>query len=68
MLSVEGETLLIRATVTMLRSRDVIQKGPALIECMIDVPVSVIFPVLKKKELLFTHLCECVCVYICIYI
>ena len=39
--------------VTMLRSRDVIHRGPAWFWCIIQVSVSVIIPVLKKKALLF---------------
>ena len=46
MLPLEGETLLLREMVTVLRSRDVIRRGPAL----------VIIPVLMKKSLLFDTL------------
>ena len=58
MLSFEGGTLLLREMVTMLKSRDVIHRGPTSFWCMIHVPVSVIIPVLKKKALLFdcTHI------------
>ena len=52
-LSFKGETLLLRETVTMLRSRDVIHKGPVSFWCMMHVPVSIIISVLKKKALLF---------------
>ena len=64
MLSFENETLLLRETVTMLRSRDVIHWGPASFWCMIHVPVSVIIPVLKKKALLF-YSPSYVCCYNC---
>ena len=53
MLSFEGGTLLLRETVTMLRSWDGIHRELASFSCMIHVPVSVIIPVLKKKVLLF---------------
>ena len=45
--------MLMKDFVTMLRSRDVIYKGPASFWCMIHVPVLVIIPVLRKKALLF---------------
>ena len=45
MLSSEGGTLLLSETVTMLRSRDVILRKPALFWCMVHVLVSVIIPV-----------------------
>ena len=63
MLSFEDGTLLLRKTVTMLRSRDVIHRGPALFWCTIHVPVQVIIPVLKKKALffLFTLVFACMC-------
>ena len=53
MLSFEDRTLLLRESVTVLRSRDVIHRGSASFWCMISVPVSVIIPVLKKKVVLF---------------
>ena len=53
MLLFESETLLLRETVTMLRSRDVIIRGPASFWYMTDVPVSVIIFVPKKKTLPF---------------
>ena len=53
MLSFEGGTLLFRETVTLLTSRNVIHRRPALFWCMIHVSVSAIIPVLKKKTLLF---------------
>ena len=57
MLSFEGGKLLLRETVTMLRSRDVIQRDPATFWRMIHIPMSVIISVLKKKALLFdSHL------------
>ena len=34
---------------------DMIHKGPASFYCLINVPVSVIIPVLKKKALFLTH-------------
>ena len=51
MLSFEGRTLLVRETLTMLISRDVIHRGSASFLCMIHVLVSVIIPVLKKKSI-----------------
>ena len=53
MLSFKGGTLLLREVVTLLRSRDVIHKGPASFWCKINVPVSVIIYVLKKTALPF---------------
>ena len=53
MLLFEGGKLLLRETVTMLRSRDVIHRGPAWFSCIIHVPASVIILVLKKKALIF---------------
>ena len=53
MLSLEGGTLLLSETVTMLRSKDVIQIGPASFWCMIHVPVLITIPVLKKMALIF---------------
>ena len=53
MLLFEGGTLLLRETVTILRNSDVIHKGPASFWYMIHDPMSIIIPVLKKKELLF---------------
>ena len=53
MLSFERGTLLLRETVTMLRSRDVIHRRPVSFLWMIHVSLSVIIPVLKKKALLF---------------
>ena len=53
MRSFEDGTSLLRETMTILRSRDVIHWGPASFWCMKHVPVSVIIPVLKKKALLF---------------
>ena len=53
MLSFEDETLLLRATVTMLRSRDVIHRRQASFWCMINVSILVIIAVLKKNPLLF---------------
>ena len=44
---------LFRETETMLRIKDVIHIGQVSFWCMIDDPVSVIIPVLKKKALLF---------------
>ena len=61
MLSFKGATLLLRETVTMLRSRNVIHKEPASFSCMIHVPVSIIIPVLKKNVYFLTPL---VCLYI----
>ena len=46
MLSFEGRTLLFRGIVIMLRSKDVIHRGPSSFWCMIHVPVLVIIPVL----------------------
>ena len=53
MFSIKSGTLLLRETMTMLRSRDVIQSGSASFWCMIHSLVSVIIPVLKKKALFF---------------
>ena len=53
MLSFEGGTLLLRETVTMLRSRDVIHRGLVSFRCMIHVLVSLIIPELKKRAKLF---------------
>ena len=53
MLSFEGKTLLFRETMTMLGSKNVIYRRPASFSCMIDVPVLVIIPVLKKKDIIF---------------
>ena len=71
MLSFEGGTLILRETLTMFRSRDVIRRGAALFWSMIHVPVSLIIPVQKKKALLFfiypcvyIYIYVCVCVYI----
>ena len=46
MLSFEGGTLPLRETATMLRSGDVIHRGPASFWCMIHAPVPVIISVL----------------------
>ena len=51
--SLQGATLLLRETLTMLGSKDVIHREPVLFLCMIHVPVSVTISVLKKKVLLF---------------
>ena len=64
MLSFEGGTLLLRETVTMLRSKDVIHRGPDSFGCMIHVPLSVIILVLKIKAL---HFDSSSCIYIYIY-
>ena len=53
MFSFEGGTLLLRETVTMLRSKDVIYWGLASFWFMIHVLMLVIIPVLKKKALFF---------------
>ena len=53
MLALKGRILLLREMVTMLRSRDMIHREPASFRCMIQVSVSVIISVLKKKALLF---------------
>ena len=50
MFSFEGGTSLLRETVTMLRNRDVIYRGPVSFWCMIPVPASLIIAVLKKKK------------------
>ena len=65
MFSFEGGTLLSRETVTMLRSRDVIHRGPASFWYRLHYPVSVVILVLKKKELLFVSAFS---IYIYIYI
>ena len=52
MLLFEDGIVLLRETVTMLRSRDVINGGPTSFWYMIHVPESIIIPVLKKKALL----------------
>ena len=44
MFSFKGGTLLLKETVTMLKSRDVIHRGLASFLCMIHVSVSVIIP------------------------
>ena len=51
--SFEDGTMLLRQTVTMLRSRDVIHRGPPLFLYMIHVSVSIIILTQKKKALLF---------------
>ena len=49
MLSFEDGILLLRETVIMLRSRNVIHRRPASFSCRIHVSASVIIPVLKKS-------------------
>ena len=49
----EGGTLLLRETVTMLRSRDVIHRGPTSFWCTTHISLTVIIAVLKKKRLFF---------------
>ena len=53
MLSFEGGTLLLKETVTMLKSRDVIYRGPASFLCMIHVPVSSNYSCTKEKDITF---------------
>ena len=53
MLSFESETLLLRETVTMLRSRDGIHWGTASFWYKINILTSVIINVLKKKAFVF---------------
>ena len=50
MLSFEPETLLLRETMTMLKSRDVIYREPVSFWCMIHVLMLIIIPVQKKKK------------------
>ena len=71
MLSFEGGTLLLRETGTVLRSRDVSHRGPVWFWCIIHVPVLVVIPVLKKRELLFdtpSYLNLYIYIYIYMYI
>ena len=51
--SFEGKTLLLRESVTMLKSKDVIHSESASFWCIIHVRVSLIILVLKKKALFF---------------
>ena len=54
MLSFEVGTLILKSTVTMLKSRDVIHhRGLVSFWCTIHVLLSVIIPILKKKVLRF---------------
>ena len=74
MCTFEGGTLLLRETVTMLRSRGVILRGTKFFRYMVHVPVLVIIPVLKKKFLtsllvyiyIYIYMCVCVCVCVCV--
>ena len=62
----EGRTLLLRETVTMLKSWDVIHRGPASFSCTIHVPTSVIISAPKKS--LFFYSPSYIYIYIYIYI
>ena len=66
-LSFRVGTLILRGAVNLLKSRDVIERGEGSFWCMKHVPVSVIIPVQKKKNL-FTHPRIYMYIYIYIYI
>ena len=66
----EGRTLLLREMVTMMRSRDVIHKGPASIWCMIHISVSVIIPIgiTFWLILIYTYIYIYIYIYLHVYI